>query len=148
MYFIFKFNSRFLKHVDSCHIGGEITVIFSDYMVKMENDVIILSKSIFYCRFTDDVYSRRKLEANVLFDWLDNYHPNIKLTIEVKASKFLVTKLANINAAYKFNIYWKNMKLPWPRACKTPKRYKQLQSMVVFIVQKEYHQNLKKKSLW
>ena len=33
----FKFNSRFLKEVDSCTMGGPLSVTFSDiYMVKME----------------------------------------------------------------------------------------------------------------
>ena len=33
----FKFNSRFLKQVDGCTMGGPLSVTFSDiYMVKME----------------------------------------------------------------------------------------------------------------
>ena len=85
----------------------------------MENDVVIPSKPIFYCRFFDDIYSRRKLGDNVLFDQLNSYHPNIKLTIEVNPSKFLDTKLTNINGTYKFNVYWKNTKLPSPWTSKT-----------------------------
>ena len=109
----FKFNSRFLKQVDGCTMGGPLSVTFSDiYMVKMENDVVMPSKPIFYLRFVDDIYSRWKLGDNVLFDRLNNYHPNIKLTIEVNPSKFLDTKLTNINGAYKFNVYRKNTKLP------------------------------------
>ena len=73
---------------------GPLFVTFSDiYMVKMENDVVIPSKPIFYCRFVDDIYSSGKLEDNVLFDRLNSYHPNIKLTIEVNPSKFLDAKL-------------------------------------------------------
>ena len=66
-------------------------------MVKMENDVVIPSKPIFCHRFVDDIYSRRKLGDNILFDQLNSYHPNIKLTIEVNLSKFLDTKLINMN---------------------------------------------------
>ena len=45
---IFKPNSRFLKQVSDCSMGGQLSVTFSDiYMVKMENDVAILSKLIF-----------------------------------------------------------------------------------------------------
>ena len=106
-------------------MGGPLSVTFSDiYMVKMENDAAMLSKPIFYRRFVDDIYSRRKLGDNVLFDRLNNYNPNIKLTIEVNPSKFLDNKLTNINGAYKFNIYRKNTKLPSPWTSKTPKRYK------------------------
>ena len=120
----FKFNNRFLKQVDGCTMGGPLSVTFSDiYMVKMENDVVIPSKPIFYRRFVDDIYSRRKLGDNVLFDRLNSYHPNIKLTIEVNPSKFLDTKLTNINGTYKFNVYWKNTKLPSPWTSKTSKRY-------------------------
>ena len=86
----------------------------------MENDVVIPSKPIFYHRFVDDIYSRQKLGDNVLFDRLNSYHPNIKLTIEVNASKFLDTKLTNISGIYKFNVFRKNKKLPW--TSKTPKR--------------------------
>ena len=65
----FKFNSRFLKQVHGLNMRGPLSVSFSDiYMVKMENDVVMPSKPIFYCRFVDGIYSRRKLGDNVLFD--------------------------------------------------------------------------------
>ena len=123
--YTFKLSSRFLKQVDGCTMRGPLSVTFSDiYMVKMENDVVILSKPIFYCKFVDGIYSRRKLGDGVLFDQLNSYHPNIKLTMEVNPSKFLDTKLTNINGTYEFNIYQKNTKLPSPWTSKTPKRYK------------------------
>ena len=132
-------------------MGGSLSVTFSDiYMVKMENDVVIPSKPIFYRRFVDDIYSRRKLGDNVLFDQLNSYHPNIELTIEVNPSKFLDTKLTNISGTYKFNVYRKNTKLPSPWTYGPPKlqnTINEIQSMVIFIVQKEYHQTLTKKSL-
>ena len=93
-------------------------------MVKLENDVVIPSKPIFYSRLVDDIYSRRKLGDNVLFDQSNSYHPNIKLTIEVNPSNVLDTKLTNINGTYKFNVYRKNTKLTSPWTSKTTKRYK------------------------
>ena len=106
-------------------MAGPLYVTFSDiYMVKMKNDVVIPSKPIFYHRFVDHIYSRRKLGDNVLFDQLNCYHPNIKLTIEVNPSKFFDNKLTNINGTYKFNVYRKNKKLPSPWTSETPKRYK------------------------
>ena len=106
-------------------MGGPISVSFSDiYMVKIENHAVIPSKAIFCCRFVDDTYSRQKLGDSVLFDRLNSYHPNIKLTIEVNPSKFLDTKLTNTNGTYKFNVYRKNTKQPSPWTSKTPKRYK------------------------
>ena len=96
-------------------IGRPLSVTSSDiYMVKIENNVVIPPKPIFYRRFVDDIYSRRKLGDNSLFDRINNYHPNIKLTIELNLRKFLNTKLKNINGAYKFNVYRKNTKLPSP----------------------------------
>ena len=88
----------------------------------MEIDVVIPSKPIFYCRFVDDIYSRRKLGDNALFNQLNNYHSNIKLDIEVNLSKFSDTKLlptlmVPINST-------KNTNLPSPWTTKTPKRYK------------------------
>ena len=104
----FKFNSRFLEQVDVCTMGGPLSVTFGDiYMVKMKNDVVIPSKSIFYHRFADDIYSRQKLGGNALFDQLNSYHSNITLSIEVNPSKFLDTKLTNNNGTYKFNIIGK-----------------------------------------
>ena len=45
----FKFNSKFLKEVNGCTMGGQLSVTFSDiYVVKLENDVVISSKPIFY----------------------------------------------------------------------------------------------------
>ena len=73
----------------------------------------------FYRRFVDDIYSRRKVGNNVLFNRLLNYHLNIKLT-----SKFKDTKLTNISGFYKFNVYRKSTKLPSPWSSKTPKCYK------------------------
>ena len=66
--------------MDGCTMGGPLSVTFSDiYMVKMENDVVIPSKPIFYHRFVDDIYSRHKLGDNVLFDPLNCYHPILNL---------------------------------------------------------------------
>ena len=104
-------------------MGGPLSVTFSDiYMVKMENDVVVPSKPIFYRRYVDDIYSRRKKGENVLFDRLNDYHPNIKLTIELNPCKFLDTKLTYINGVYKFNVNRKSTKLPTPWDSKIQKR--------------------------
>ena len=106
-------------------MGGPLSVIFSDiYMVKVGNYAVIPSKPIFYHTFVDSIYSRPKLGDNVLFDRLNDYHSNIKLTIQVNPSRFLYTKFTNINGAYKFNVYPKNTKLPSSWTSKVSKRYK------------------------
>ena len=146
----FKFNRRFFKHVDGCTMGGPLSVSFSDiYIVKLENDVVTPSKPIFYYRFVDDIYSKWKLGDNVLFDQLNNYHPNIKLAIEVNPSKFLNTKFTNINGAYKFNVYQKKttQNYLYHGPPKLQNAINEIQSMVTFIFQKEYHQILTKKTL-
>ena len=134
--------------MDGCTMGEPLSVTFSDiYIVKIENDVVIPSKPIFYRRFVDDIYSRRKLGDDVLFDRLNSYHSIIQLTIEVDSSKFLDLKLTNINDTYKFNVYRKNTKLSSPWTSKTPKRINEILTMLIFVLQKEYHQTLAKKPL-
>ena len=65
----FKFDKRFLKQVDGCTMGGPLSVTFSEnYMVKMENDGVILSKPIFYHRFLDNIYSRGKSVVSCLIN--------------------------------------------------------------------------------
>ena len=59
-------------------------------MNKMEKDVVIPFKPKFYKRFVDDIYRRRKRnEPDELFDKMNSYHPNIKLTIEIKPERIL-----------------------------------------------------------
>ena len=73
-----------------------LLLLSDNYMIKMENDVVIPSKSIFYRRVVDGIYSRQKLGDNVLFGWLNSYHPNIKLTIEVNANHQTLSKFSFI----------------------------------------------------
>jgi len=121
----FTINGKFCKQVDGCTMGGSLSVTFCDiYMTKMENEVVLPIKPIFYKRYVDDIYSRRKKGDNYLFNRMNSYHPNIKLTIELNPSKFLDTKLKCINVTYKFNVHRKETKLPIPWTSKVPKRYK------------------------
>ena len=82
-----------------------------------------------------------------LFDPLKSYHRNIKLTIKVNPSKFLETKLANINGTYKFDVYVKNTKLPSPWTFKSQKRYKRNTVNGDLHCSKRIYQTLTKKSL-
>ena len=52
----------------------------------------------FYERFVDDIYSKRNksqqdVEKIDMFETLNNFHPNIKLIIEVNPVKFLNKKV-------------------------------------------------------
>ena len=72
-----------------------MSVILADiHIVKTENEVVKPMNPPFYKRFVDDIYSKRnKSQKDVLFEALNNFHPNIKLTIEVNPVKFLDTKI-------------------------------------------------------
>ena len=72
-------------------MGGPISVVFADiYMCKMEDDVVAPLKLIFYKRYVDDTYVRRKKNTiDALLKRLNTYHDNIKLTIEENPTKFL-----------------------------------------------------------
>ena len=62
---------------------------------------------------------------NVLFNILNNYHPNMKVSIELNPGAFLDNKRTNINGFYKFNFQRKSIKLKLPWTSKNLKRYKQ-----------------------
>ena len=73
-------------------MGGPISVAFADiYMCKMEHDVVAPIKPIFYKQYVDNTYVRRNNTKVELFEKLNTYHDNIKLTIEENPTKFLDT---------------------------------------------------------
>ena len=57
----FTINNSFYKQIDVCAMGGPLSVTFSDiFMIKMENDIVIPTKPIFYRRYVNEIYNRRK----------------------------------------------------------------------------------------
>ena len=74
----------------------------------------------------DDNYHRRKKgETDKLFEALNTYHPNIKLTIEVNPSRFLDTHLSrNDDRLYTYSVFNKESKLPFHWSSKVPTQYK------------------------
>ena len=87
----FLANGRLIRQVDGCPMGGPISVVLSNiFCVKMEFNVVKPLKPKLYKRYIDDIFSKWiKNQPDELFEKLNNYHPNIKLTIEVNPSKFL-----------------------------------------------------------
>ena len=80
---------------------------------------------IFYRRFVDDIINRRKKNIpDELYFKLNNYHRNIKLTIEISPVKFLDTQLVNLNGKIERKVYRKLNKLPVSWSSNIPKRYK------------------------
>ena len=106
-------------------MGGPISVVFADiYMCKMEDDVVAPLKPIFY-KYVDDAYVRRKKNAtDELFEKLNTYHDNIKLTIEENPTKFLDTEIVRHNSAIITKVYTRSNKFPVYCSSQIPLRYK------------------------
>ena len=65
-------------------------------------------KPIFYKKFLDDIYNRRKKGIHdALYERLNNYHPSIKLTIEINPNKFLDTEIIENEGAIETKVYRK-----------------------------------------
>ena len=107
-------------------MGGPIFVVLSDiYACKMEEDIVAPSKPLFYKRHVDDTYVRRKKnETDELYDALNSYHQNIKLTLELNPTKFLDTEIIRSNGKITTQVYNKMKKLPVHWTSKIPVRYK------------------------
>ena len=90
----------FYKQNDGCAMPGPLSVTFSDiYMLKPENDILLPIKPRFYRRYVDDIFTKRKVNMNnILLEQSNNYHPKIKLAIELNRNNFLDTKLICINS--------------------------------------------------
>ena len=73
-------------------MGGLILVVFSNiFSAKMEFDVVKPLKPRLSKRYVNDIYSKRiKNQPDKLFEKLNNYHPNIKLTTEVILTNSLI----------------------------------------------------------
>ena len=122
----FTFNSKFYKQTDACIMGGPLSVTICDiYMAKMERDVVHPFNPIFYRRYVDDIYKRQKMnKKDDLYEALNKYHKNIKLTVEKSPSKFLDTRLLINNGIYETQVYRKETKTPTHWSSNISKRYK------------------------
>ena len=109
----FLADGRLIRQVDGCPMGGPISVVLSNiFCVKMEFDVVKPLKPKLYKRY-GDIYSKRiKNQPDKLFEKLNNYHPNIKLTIEVNPSKFLDTEILIKNGIIETSVVVKESKIP------------------------------------
>ena len=77
----FTINKNVYKQTDGCTMGGPSSVTLIDiYMYKMENDVVVPTKPVFYRRFVDDTYNRRKKNTeDKLYHSINRYHKKIKI---------------------------------------------------------------------
>ena len=70
-------------------MGGPVSVFLDIFMCKMEEDVVVPTKLVFYKCYVDDTHIRRKKNVNdELFQKLNRYHTNIKLTLEENLESF------------------------------------------------------------
>ena len=122
----FQFNQNLFKQTEGCSMGGPLPVTLADiHMIRTEKDIVTPLKPIFYKRFVDDIYTRRKKGIHdKLYERLNNYHPNIKLTIEINPNKFLDTEIIENKGVIETKVYRKTTKLPVPWASNISKRYK------------------------
>ena len=57
----YTFNHKFSKEIDGCTMLGRLPITFSDiYKIKMESEIVIPQKFLFYHRYVDDIYSTSK----------------------------------------------------------------------------------------
>ena len=98
-----------------------MSLVFSDICkCKMEKNVVKLLKPIFYKRYVDDMYVKRKRnKADTLSDALNSYHPNIKFTLEHSPKKFLDTQVVKDNNQIKIQAFVKKLFIQSidPRKC-------------------------------
>ena len=74
-------------------MGGQLSVTLADiHMVRIDTNIVVPIRPIFYKRYVDDVYNRRqKNTVDKLYNGLNNYHPKVKLTIETNPLRCLNT---------------------------------------------------------
>ena len=88
-------------------------------------EVVRPLKPLFHSRYVEDIYNRRKKdEFDKVFHALNNYHENIKLTIEISPSKFSDTQLINMEWKYITKGHRKERKISIHWSSKISKRYK------------------------
>ena len=95
-------NVKYHKQTDGYTTGGPLSVVFSDiYMTKHEKDAILPSRRAkLYKSLVDNNFAKRKTNFfDQLLEFLNNYHPNIKLTNEINPEKFLDTKICHNNSS-------------------------------------------------
>ena len=120
----FLADGRLIIQFDGCPISVciPISVVLSNtFCVKMEFDVVKPLKPKIYKRYVDDIYSKRIKNPP---EKLNNYHPDIKLTIKVNHSQFLDTEMVIKNGINEASTVVKESKIPNHWSSAVPKKYK------------------------
>ena len=115
------------KQIDGVSMGGSLSVVFAGcFLNYMEEKVVAPRNSVFYSRYADDTYVRRKKNReDELYNALNSFHNKIRLTNESNPTKFLDTHIfRNINGTFAFKVVRKDTKLPTHWSSAIPKLYK------------------------
>ena len=107
-------NSHLIRKINGCPIGDPVSAVFLDIdMGKVEEEVVVPAGPIFYKRYVDETYIHRKKNVNdELYQNLNSYQKNIKLTLEENLRKLLDTKIIRKNNAISSQVFTKLTKFP------------------------------------
>ena len=104
----FLTNDRLIKQVDECQVSGLISVVLSNIpCVIMEIDAVKPIKSNLYKCYINDIVNGSKINQ---LNFLNNYHPYIKLTIKVNPSRFLDSEIMIKNGITETSVLIKESK--------------------------------------
>ena len=108
-------------------MGNPLSPVLANiFMCKLEEDVVTPVAPPFYDRYVDDCFTiRSSSKPDALLTSLNNYHPNIKFTVEEKPTHFLDTKFNyNKDGTFSTSVYRKPGKLPTHWSSQVPLNYK------------------------
>ena len=102
---VFPVTEKLLKQVNGCPMGGAI------FMCKMELGIVVPAKPMFYKCYVDDMcVQRKKNDVDNLFEELNSYNENIKLTLKFNLATFLDTELVRENGEKSTQVLSKSTK--------------------------------------
>ena len=91
----------------------------------MERDTVIPIAPNLCKRYVDDTFAKRKKsKPDDLHNALNNYHPNINLTVEVNPKRFLDREMISNGNRFETKVFHKETKLATHWSSAVPKRYK------------------------
>ena len=91
----------------------------------MERDIVIRIAPKLHKRYVDDTFAKsKKNKPDDLYNALNNYHPNINLTVEVNPKRFLDTEIISNGNCFETKVFHKDTKLATHWSSAVPKRYK------------------------
>ena len=125
---VFSFNGKLYRQTDGCGMGNPLSPVLANiFMSKLEADVVRPFNPTFYDRYVDDCFSKkRKDEPDQLLDRLNNYHPNIKFTVEENPDHFLDTAFSYGKDGFDCKVYKKPGKLPTHWSSEVPTKWREI----------------------